>query len=126
MAKKYLNVPYLWGGRTTIGIDCSGYTQMVFRFFNKQLPRDAYQQASVGEEIYDLKDVKLGDLAFFTSNKTITHVGIILRKNKINNLRVLSKEHFLSIMPRQCRKSRKCRHIGSAIFIYLNFICKNQ
>tara|TARA_Y100000994_G_scaffold249252_1_gene259941 strand:+ start:488 stop:1225 length:738 start_codon:yes stop_codon:yes gene_type:complete len=83
MAKKYLNVPYLWGGRTTIGIDCSGYTQMVFRFFNKQLPRDAYQQASVGEEIYDLKDVKLGDLAFFTSNKTITHVGIILRKNKI-------------------------------------------
>ena len=83
MAKKYLNSPYLWGGRTPIGIDCSGYTQMVFRFFNKQLPRDAYQQAHIGDEIYDLKDSKLGDLAFFETKKAITHVGIILKKNKI-------------------------------------------
>ena len=83
IAKKYLNSPYLWGGRTPMGIDCSGYTQMVFRFFNIQLPRDAYQQANIGDKIHDLKDVKLGDLAFFETNNTITHVGIILRKNKI-------------------------------------------
>jgi hypothetical protein len=83
MAKKYLNSPYLWGGRTPIGIDCSGYTQMIFRFFNKQLPRDAYQQAKIGKTIHDLKNVKLGDLAFFETNKSITHVGIILKNNKI-------------------------------------------
>lgn len=83
MAKKYLNSPYLWGGRTPIGIDCSGYTQMVFRFFKQQLPRDAYQQARIGKPIYYLKDVKLGDLAFFETKKVITHVGIILQKNKI-------------------------------------------
>ena len=83
MVKKYLNSPYLWGGRTPIGIDCSGYTQMVYRFFNKQLPRDAYQQAKEGKKISYLQDVQLGDLAFFETKKSITHVGIILDKKKI-------------------------------------------
>ena len=82
IAKKYLNTPYLWGGRTPLGIDCSGYTQMVFRFFNIQLPRDSYQQAKVGQEI-KIEDTKLGDLAFFGKKNKITHVGIILNKNKI-------------------------------------------
>jgi len=83
MAKKYLNTPYLWGGRTTLGIDCSGYTQMVYRFFNIQLPRDAYQQEKNGKNISKINDIKLGDLAFFNKKQSITHVGIILEKNKI-------------------------------------------
>ena len=83
IANKYLNTPYLWGGRTTLGIDCSGYTQMVYRFFNIQLPRDASQQAKKGKKISKIDNIQLGDLAFFGNQKSITHVGIVLEKNKI-------------------------------------------
>ncbi len=82
-AKSYLNSPYLWGGKSPFGIDCSGFTQQVFRYFNKKIPRDAYQQAEHGLEIdFDYK--LIGDLAFFsnTSGK-ITHVGIILNDSLI-------------------------------------------
>ena len=82
IAKKYLNSPYLWGGRTTLGIDCSGFTQIVYRFFSINLPRDSYQQAQKGEMI-NFKDCKSGDLAFFEEKNKINHVGIILHKNKI-------------------------------------------
>jgi len=83
IAKKYLNTPYLWGGRTPLGIDCSGYTQIVYRCFNINLPRDAYQQVEKGTPVLNLKDSQIGDLAFFGKSKKITHVGIILDKNKI-------------------------------------------
>ena len=83
ICKKYLNTPYLWGGRTPLGIDCSGYTQIVYRCFNKNLPRDSYQQAKKGRKISNLKKVKLGDLAFFGEKQSIKHVGIILKNNKI-------------------------------------------
>ena len=83
IAKKYLNTPYMWGGRTPIGIDCSGYSQMVYRFFKLQLPRDANQQAKVGKKISSIQKIKLGDLAFFNSNKLIDHVGIVLNNNTI-------------------------------------------
>jgi len=83
IAKKYLNTPYLWGGRTNLGIDCSGYTQIVYRFFDIKLPRDAYQQAKKGKKINSLNNISLGDLAFFGKNTTISHVGIVLDKSKI-------------------------------------------
>ncbi len=83
IAKKYLNSAYLWGGRTPLGIDCSGYTQMVYRFFNKKLPRDASQQVKKGKEIKKIENTELGDLAFFGKKNKITHVGIILYNNKI-------------------------------------------
>ena len=70
------------GGRTPFGIDCSGYTQMVYRFFNVFLPRDAKDQSILGEEI-EFENVKFGDLAFFQKNNKIIHVGIILKNNKI-------------------------------------------
>ena len=62
---KYLNSPYLWGGRTPMGIDCSGLTQMVFRQLSYKLPRDSHEQEKVGKLVNNLNDVKPGDLAFF-------------------------------------------------------------
>jgi len=73
----------LWGGRTHLGIDCSGYTQIVYRCFNINLPRDAYQQVEKGKPILNLRNSQIGDLAFFGKSKKITHVGIILGENKI-------------------------------------------
>jgi len=82
-ALSYLNTPYLWGGKSPFGIDCSGFTQLVFRYFNHNLPRDAYQQAELGSKI-DFTDCKPGDLAFFTNiSGKIIHVGIVLENNKI-------------------------------------------
>lgn len=82
-ANSYLNAPYLWGGKSPLGIDCSGFTQTVFRYLSKNIPRDAYQQADFGMEI-PFDETESGDLAFFTNSKgKITHVGIVLENNKI-------------------------------------------
>lgn len=83
MALEYLNAPYLWGGKTSFGIDCSGLTQMVFRFFDINLPRDASQQAEHGREI-TFAEKEPNDLAFFSNESgKIIHVGIVLPENKI-------------------------------------------
>ncbi len=84
IAHTYLHTPYLWGGRTVFGIDCSGFSQQVYCFFNKYLPRDAYQQVLLGEVVGFLQEVVCGDLAFFDNEDgRITHVGIMLSSNKI-------------------------------------------
>lgn len=84
VAMQYLNAPYLWGGRSPLGIDCSGFTQQVFRFFGIRLPRDAHQQAEGGIHIKDINSTQPGDLAFFADhNEKIIHTGIIIRGNKI-------------------------------------------
>lgn len=77
LALEYLNTPYLWGGKSPFGIDCSGLTQMVYRFYDYNLPRDASQQVEVGQEI-DYNDLQANDLAFFeNANGKITHVGVV-------------------------------------------------
>jgi gamma-D-glutamyl-L-lysine dipeptidyl-peptidase len=81
---KFLNSPYLWGGKTVFGTDCSGYTQTIFRFFNIPLLRDAWQQAEGGEEVSSLQKSGFGDLAFFdNADGKMTHVGILLNKKEI-------------------------------------------
>lgn len=84
IASKYLNSPYFWGGKSPFGIDCSGFTQMVFKFFGILLKRDSLQQAKQGIPVDFLSEVLQGDLAFFDNDEgNIIHVGIVLSDNKI-------------------------------------------
>ncbi len=94
----YLNAPYLWGGRNPFGIDCSGFTQAVFKLNGIKLKRDAFQQAESGETLSFLEEAEEGDLAFFDNEEgKIIHVGIILKENRIihasGKVRIDSLDH---------------------------------
>lgn len=95
----FLNIPYLWGGKNAMGMDCSGFTQVVLSLFGKHLLRNASEQATQGTEVNRLEDAQAGDLAFFCkpqtnhannenhanngNNTPITHVGILIDKQRI-------------------------------------------
>ena len=80
----FLNSPYLWGGKTPFGIDCSGFTQMVYKINGYKLSRDAKDQADQGETLSFIEESEAGDLAFFNNDQgDIIHVGIILQNNHI-------------------------------------------
>lgn len=80
----YLNAPYLWGGKTPFGIDCSGFTQMVYKLNGCKINRDASQQATQGQALSFIEESEPGDLAFFDNNDgEIIHVGIIMENNYI-------------------------------------------
>lgn len=84
VAKSFLNTPYLWGGRTHYGIDCSGFTQAVYKLRGYELKRDAWMQAEQGKVVDFLAEARLGDLAFFdNAERKITHVGIMLNNEQI-------------------------------------------
>ncbi|MDQ3111719.1 MAG: C40 family peptidase [Bacteroidota bacterium] len=83
-AMVFQNSPYLWGGRTPLGIDCSGFTQLVFKANGFRMKRDAYQQAEMGEPYSFVEEAQPGDLAFFDNEEgRITHVGIVITNNRI-------------------------------------------
>lgn len=80
----YLNTPYLWGGKTPFGIDCSGFVQMVYKLNGFKILRDASQQASQGDALSFIEESEPGDLAFFDNKEgDIIHVGIIMENHHI-------------------------------------------
>ncbi len=80
----FLNVPYLWGGKSPFGIDCSGFTQTVYKLCGYNLLRDAKEQATQGEVLSFIEESEPGDLAFFDNEEgVITHVGIIMNDYNI-------------------------------------------
>ena len=84
IASLFLNTPYLWGGRSVFGIDCSGFTQVVYKSFGFPLLRDSWQQATQGEVVGFLQEARTGDLAFFDNHEgKITHVGILINEHEI-------------------------------------------
>jgi cell wall-associated NlpC family hydrolase len=84
LAASYLKTPYLWGGRSPFGIDCSGLTQMVFKMLGIKLRRDARQQAEQGHVINLLAEAQAGDLAFFDNDEgNIVHTGILTENGQI-------------------------------------------
>lgn len=80
----FLNVPYLWGGKNAMGMDCSGFTQVIMSLFGKALLRNASEQATQGRKISDLKKVQAGDLVFFDhEDGIISHVGIAIDSERV-------------------------------------------
>lgn len=99
VALRYLNAPYQWGGRSPFGIDCSGFTQIVFKFCGIALKRDAYLQAEQGSAVNFIEETQTGDLAFFTNDENrIVHVGIVLKDQRIihasGKVRIDKLDHF--------------------------------
>lgn len=84
LCKLFLNAPYLWGGKNTLGIDCSGLVQVIYKILGIQLPRDAGIQVNQGQTINFIGEITAGDLAFFDDEEgNIIHVGIILNQEEI-------------------------------------------
>jgi hypothetical protein len=83
VAFKYLNAPYLWGGKTPFGVDCSGFTQMVYKICGYRLERDSAMQSNQGRKVDSLALAEPGDLCFFGTRTKINHVGILLENERI-------------------------------------------
>ena len=83
VAFKFLNAPYLWGGKSPFGVDCSGFTQIVFKMCGYRLERDSAMQYNQGQKVASLEDAAPGDLCFFGTKTKINHVGILLENKRI-------------------------------------------
>jgi len=116
----YLNAPYLWGGKTPFGIDCSGFTQMVYKLNGYKLLRDASQQALQGEALSFIEESEPGDLAFFDNEEgNIIHVGIIMEDNYIihasGKIRIDRLDHLGIYNPETNKHTHKLRVIKKII-----------
>ena len=116
----YLNAPYLWGGKNPFGIDCSGFTQMVYKLNGYKLLRDASQQAKQGEALSFIEESEPGDLAFFDNDEgNIIHVGIIMEDNYIihasGKVRIDRLDHLGIYNPETNKHTHKLRVIKKII-----------
>lgn len=83
-ALKFINSPYIWGGRIPSGIDCSGLTQLVYKIHGKTIPRDSWVQAETGDGVNFLEEALPGDLVFFDDERgRISHVGMIISRGLV-------------------------------------------
>lgn len=84
LAMQFMGTPYLWGGRSVYGIDCSGFSQMVYRAFGLKIPRDSRPQSEQTEHKVKYEELESGDLAFFVNEKNrVNHVGIVMENHQI-------------------------------------------
>lgn len=95
----FLNAPYLWGGRSPFGIDCSGFTQLVYKLNGYKIPRDASQQVDLGSALSFVEEAEPGDLAFFDNEAgNIVHVGIVIDNQQIihasGSVRIDKFDHY--------------------------------
>ncbi len=99
IAKRFLNVPFLWGGRSTLGVDGPGLVQVVFGIAGYPLPREAFEQVERGENVDFAEQSQPADVAFFENQKgRITHAGIMLPEGKIihsyGKVRIDKLDHY--------------------------------
>jgi len=119
-AYMYLNAPYLWGGKTPFGLDCSGFTQMVYKLNGYKLLRDASQQSTQGDALSFIEESEPGDLAFFDNEEgKIIHVGIIMSNNYIihasGKVRIDRLDHLGIYNAEQNRHTHRLRVIKKII-----------
>ncbi len=98
-ALKFINTPYLWGGKTCLGLDCSGFSQTVFKICGIKIKRDASEQCLQGNHVGFIDEAQSGDLLFFGNpDENITHVGIYMGENFIihasGSVRIDKIDHY--------------------------------